>query len=467
MCPSARSLLARAVLVAAAAAALAGCGSGASREAAPARGDFEQGERVFADAGCGDCHTLSAAGAKGTSGPNLDELRPSFARVVRQVERGGRGMPSFAGRLDEGEIEAVSRFVAQKASRAVSVAASFKPDDTEISDCDGDFACYEQAFANLAYERGPKHALATFDQAMVDDEDVEANCHRISHAIGAGALARFRGEVGEAFARGSASCWSGYYHGILERAFRDVPESRIAAVSRRLCSSNKIRRTTFLAYQCVHGLGHGLMIYMGYELPAALEVCDRLATGWDRTSCTGGVFMENQQSSYGFRSKWLKSDDLIYPCNVVAERHKLYCYLMATSHILPEVDWNWRRAAEWCRKSDPKWVATCFQSLGRDASGQTRQDAEEIVAVCDKADEMARECVFGAARDIVANDFGPRRAVLLCRAARAEMRAYCFYGIGTILGSFGSTNVEATCRRIAGRYGADCVRGAVGRPFER
>jgi mono/diheme cytochrome c family protein len=81
---------------------------------APAAGD-EPGRRVFADAGCGSCHTLAAAGASGTVGPNLDELRPAAA-AVEQIVRSGRGaMPPFGDRLEEGEIEAVARFVASEA----------------------------------------------------------------------------------------------------------------------------------------------------------------------------------------------------------------------------------------------------------------------------------------------------------------------------------------------------------------
>ena len=117
------------------------------------------------------------------------------------------------------------------------------------------------------------------------------------------------------------------------------------------------------------------MIYTGYDLPRSLEICDQLQTSWDQTSCTGGVFMENISSSYGITSKWLKDDDPIYPCQVVADRHKLYCYLMVTSRILPLVDWDFEKAAKMCRKSEDGWVATCYQSLGRDASGQSRGDA--------------------------------------------------------------------------------------------
>jgi mono/diheme cytochrome c family protein len=37
------------------------------------KGDPAAGKKVFADAGCGGCHTFKAAGTSATVGPNLDE----------------------------------------------------------------------------------------------------------------------------------------------------------------------------------------------------------------------------------------------------------------------------------------------------------------------------------------------------------------------------------------------------------
>ena len=105
--------------------------------------------------------------------------------------------------------------------------------------------------------------------------------------IGSAALARYEGNVAKAFAAGSASCWSGYYHGILSHAFTDVELNELGPASRGLCDDEEIRRTDYLAYQCVHGLGHGLMIYTSYNLPLALETCDELATDWDQVLLLG------------------------------------------------------------------------------------------------------------------------------------------------------------------------------------
>jgi hypothetical protein len=342
------------------------------------------------------------------------------------------------------------------------IAGNFEPDDTRLADCQGDFSCLEQAFGNLAYKEGPKPAIRIFDRMMRSDDAVERNCHRIVHSIGSAALARYDGNVAKAFAEGSASCWSGYYHGILERAFVDADPDDLGEISRGLCDDADIRGTEYLAYQCVHGLGHGLMIYTGYNLPVSLEVCDELATDWDQSSCSGGVFMENISSSYGFTSKWVKEDDPVYPCDSVAKRHKYYCYLMVTSRILSLNGYDWKQAAATCATVEKGWVDVCFQSYGRDASGSTRQDAGEIVRLCRLAARWEDDCIYGAARDITSNDAGAGRARVLCERAAVSLRAVCFDGIGTILRGLSSSeeDVRVACAAATTTYLTACLRGA-------
>ena len=74
-------------------------------------GDPAAGEAVFASAGCGGCHTLEAAGATGTVGPNLDEAKPEQALVIDRVTHGKSVMPSFAGQLSEKQIQDVAAYV--------------------------------------------------------------------------------------------------------------------------------------------------------------------------------------------------------------------------------------------------------------------------------------------------------------------------------------------------------------------
>jgi len=448
--------------------AVAGCGGNKKSESSSADTTALPGAKVFTSAGCGGCHTLSAASSKGTVGPNLDQLRPDTQTVARQVRNGGVGMPSFRKKLSETQINQVAAFVSASTSKggaSSSVAAAFKPDDTKVEDCEEtDFHCFEQAFANISYNDGPKAALDKFDEDLKTPGPIERDCHRIAHAIGAGALSHYHGSVGQAFVAGRPSCTSGYYHGILERAFLGVDQNKLGAAARKFCASPEVRKSEFIAYQCVHGLGHGLMIYTGYDLPASLHTCDKLSTQWDATGCTGGVFMENYQSSYGVTSRWVKKKDLIYPCNSVAEKYKYYCYDLVTARILPKVNYNWKKTAAWCRKSEKAWVRVCFQSMGRDASGYTRLDPARIITICRKGKDMAGECIYAAGKDMTYTDFSPRRGKILCNTAPASTRKYCWHGIGEILGSF---NAEAAKRKAScdgatskPRYRKACYSGA-------
>lgn len=334
------------------------------------------------------------------------------------------------------------------------VAGNFKPDDTILDSCTDDPRCLEQAFGNLAYEDGPKPTLKIFASKMQTDKRVEADCHRIAHTIGSATLSREHGNVGKAFAQGDSICWSGFYHGILEHALLGVTgKDSLAKAARKLCSGEDVRETAYIAYQCVHGLGHGLMIQTGLNLPLSLATCDRLQTKWDQISCTSGVFMENFTTSYGVESPWTKKKDPLYPCNWVKERYKLYCYLMVTSRILALNGYDFIETAKTCRKSEAGWVSVCYRSFGRDASGMTRQDPQRVVEICALAKEYINDCYAGAAKDFTSNYANGIRAGDLCRKAPDyTVRDACFRGVGEIIRTLSTSpaQVNAMCVPAAG-----------------
>jgi mono/diheme cytochrome c family protein len=86
-----------------------------SAAAPPAGGAPPSGAQVFSSAGCGGCHTLKAAGSSGSTGPNLDSLKPSAATVAAIVRSGAGVMPSFSSRLSGAEIQAVAQYVSSSA----------------------------------------------------------------------------------------------------------------------------------------------------------------------------------------------------------------------------------------------------------------------------------------------------------------------------------------------------------------
>ncbi|MEA2421440.1 MAG: cytochrome [Thermoleophilaceae bacterium] len=94
--------------------------------------DFNQGKMLFRE-NCWSCHTLKAAGARGVTGPNLDQIGTvSPQRVVNAILIGGTGdgrmpanlvpgacgkPPCHAAGKDSTEAEQVAAYVSQVAGK--------------------------------------------------------------------------------------------------------------------------------------------------------------------------------------------------------------------------------------------------------------------------------------------------------------------------------------------------------------
>jgi mono/diheme cytochrome c family protein len=87
-------------------------GTFTTKAAAPAV-NLSAGKAIFAANACAGCHTLKAAGATGTIGPNLDRSTASLATVTARITTGKGVMQGYAGTLSEKEIKDVADFVFQ------------------------------------------------------------------------------------------------------------------------------------------------------------------------------------------------------------------------------------------------------------------------------------------------------------------------------------------------------------------
>ncbi|EHK67687.1 c-type cytochrome [Achromobacter arsenitoxydans] len=89
--------------------------AGGSALAAEAN-DAEAGRALFLKGttapACAVCHTLADAGAAGTIGPNLDELKPDAGRVAQAVRNGIGVMPAFDA-LSDADVQALAKYVSE------------------------------------------------------------------------------------------------------------------------------------------------------------------------------------------------------------------------------------------------------------------------------------------------------------------------------------------------------------------
>ena len=326
-------------------------------------------------------------------------------------------------------------------------------------------ACYEQAFGNLAYRTSAKQALGETVTRGAKITEISADCHRIAHTIGAAVLAREEGDVSVALVEGDSTCWSGFYHGLLERALAPARSTgELGRLIRDLCDPRGKNWPAFTHYQCLHGIGHGLMLRTGYQRDVSLDLCTRLPDAWSRQSCDGGVFMEGFSPSLGDEPPPWDPAKPLEPCPSVAEKHKLYCYLQVADNLVRGTNYDWRRSRPPVRPRRSNRVARyCFQGFGRQASGNNYGRPAEVARLCVFAGKGLGEsdCVYGAVRDIASQAASGTPAATFCRkvsdpSAQSASRGWAR---SSPRSRRRSRRSGRAARRCSGNRN-DCVRGA-------
>ena len=97
-------------------------GGAAATTTPPKMGNASAGKKLFIQHDCGSCHMLAAAGAMSPSGigPDLDTTTKSYALIVANVTKGGKGMTGYGKTLTTTQIDNVATFVYKSAHAAAA-----------------------------------------------------------------------------------------------------------------------------------------------------------------------------------------------------------------------------------------------------------------------------------------------------------------------------------------------------------
>ena len=209
-------------------------------------------------------------------------------------------------------------------------------------------------------------------------------CHERAHVLGRIAYDLF-GVA--AFALSGHECQSGSYHGATEALFRERGTSNLANDVATICETTT---NSFFRFNCVHGIGHGLMAWTNYELHEALGFCDHLDSEKrsrdDALSCYSGVFMENVvgglSGDMGHFTKYLSQDDPHFPCTILDKKYVSECYFYQTSHMIRLFGGDFRALASACGESPSYAHDLCFRSMGRDVGDWTTGRPEKAIEYC-------------------------------------------------------------------------------------
>jgi hypothetical protein len=356
-------------------------------------------------------------------------------------------------------------FLAAGAASACARQVATVADAQEIHrSCDGldkekRTACYDERLQGFARQGDVKRALDALQGLARLDGDVARDGHMYAHGIG---IAAFKPDVdfGKTFVTCSELFHAGCYHGLIQAYFASAGTVDSGSVNGLCATVGGGPGDRWTRFQCVHGLGHGLMIHYHHNLIHSLDGCELLNSTYDRESCYGGAFMENVTAATiphhaalaanslqpaghdhhappaGEKFVALKREDLHYPCNIVKEHMKMQCYGMQTSAILHMNGRDFAAAARTCDEATPPWRAACHQSLGRDATGHAERDIGKTRRYCmqDRSPD-ASFCYVGAAKAIIDWAGKPEDGMAFCTSVRGDLnRMRCYQAVGEQIG---------------------------------
>ncbi len=262
------------------------------------------------------------------------------------------------------------------------------------------------------------------------------DCHQEAHTIGRIGYTIHKEKT---FGECDASCHSGCYHGAMESFLNEKGTANLSKNIDAVCS---LFETSFGKFECLHGVGHGLLAYVDYDLPEAVKECKSLGVWFNTVSCYGGMFMENVLTGQGLgasekvdhETEWVNQTDPHFPCNALDKNDydlEYQCYQMQTSWMLTLYNFDFTKVRNACLKAPDNMIPVCFKSFGRDAAGNTLRNPEGIMKNCalvPKTKDYYNQCLIGAV-NVIVDFWGPAlqgQAAELCRMPAESGKEVCY-----------------------------------------
>lgn len=257
--------------------------------------------------------------------------------------------------------------------RTYSELSYFKNDKLTFTDI-------ESYFKKIAQNKG---GLYAFDILRVSDLPPNTDIHLLAHAVG-NILYKQRGIQAIRFC--TPEFRNACAHTVVIGVLIDRGMSALTEIS-NICKSAPGGSGAY--GMCFHGLGHGVLAYVGYDMSKAIKLCESIGTkeyNYVETSeCVGGVVMEmiggvhDIQAWEAQKGNYFRAGDPLYPCDqdfipVVA---KYNCYNYLTPHLWEvagtdmgdPTEENFSKSFGYCSKipkTDISYLEACYGGFGKE-----------------------------------------------------------------------------------------------------
>lgn len=185
---------------------------------------------------------------------------------------------------------------------------------------------------------------------------------------------------------------------------------------------------------CPHGIGHGLMWYLGDEkLAEALSYCDGMHYTEPIGGCTSGVFMEYNERTMATASgeggsRPFDPGNPYEPCTTVPVKYREACYFEQAGWWHRALALDTARAGALCEGVAVRGEReACFRGLGNTIGPSTEYDTKASREQCElvQTREGRDLCKQGAAWTFLSDPERAARAPEICDQEDAARKAQC------------------------------------------
>jgi hypothetical protein len=192
-----------------------------------------------------------------------------------------------------------------------------------------------------------------------------------------------------------------------------------------VCSNYKV--TTFIGWECYHGVGHGLMYFTQNDLPKSLSLCDSYKNYDEQMACINGVFMENFNVDQDVHiSKYVNAHDPFYPCTNEKTKYKTDCYLYAPTYFLSLHKNDYAQALHICKTAEKDFRLTCISGVGSQAIKEHINSPKFVEQLCmQQPTEETNACISGMVGLYINHFGGLTEAKELCSKLEKTNQSTC------------------------------------------
>ncbi len=366
---------------------------------------------------------------------------------------------------------------------------------SEIKDLEGrhltSFKDLSDYFQDLANKKGARHAFEVLRLAPLSPN---IDMHLLGHAVG-DILYKQEGLNGIKICNNDFR--NACSHSIVTGLFFNKGEAALPEIA-EACRQAPGGSGAYT--MCFHGLGHGILAAVGYDMAKAAADCNKTGTANynynEAPQCIGGMVMEiigggghNRDLWAAQRKKYLKKENPLGLCSnsFISDQAHFMCYIYITPYLFEAVEANrgsptaddFKKSFPLCNKiniNDKADRDACYGGFGKEFVGlvqsrDIRQSTienisnEQLIQIyewCKLADnkEGAASCIISAANSLYwGGENNPGAAIRYCGLiADTYFQTSCYLNlIGAAAFYIKNPDyLESFCKQLPSSYLNDC-----------